>query len=294
MIEPEAWVHIASDGYPLHVLSWRPLGEVRATVLALHGIQSHGGWYHDLGRSLAEAGFEAIFPDRRGSGRNPIDRGHALRLSRLIADQAELLEAIDRGRTQTEPGAEERPRRAVAGISWGAKIALLLAAQRPDLVDALALVCPGIHPRVKVPLRERLAIAWARLTNPSRRFPIPLGDPALFTNTPERQRFIADDPLSLRTATAGLLATSAIADAAVRRSARRVKQSVVLMLAGEDRIIDNQHTRAGIRRLGSANIRVIEYPGAHHTLEFEVDHERYARDLIAWLEEVVLAEEPVR
>ena len=42
----------------------------RGQVVVLHGVQSHGGWYHRLGRTLAAAGYIASFPDRRGSGAN--------------------------------------------------------------------------------------------------------------------------------------------------------------------------------------------------------------------------------
>ena len=64
----------------------------------LHGVQSHGGWYSGLGRRLAEAGYETSFPDRRGSGSNTADRGHAPSVRRLLADLAEWLAAQGRFR----------------------------------------------------------------------------------------------------------------------------------------------------------------------------------------------------
>ncbi len=76
-VEPQIQIQVASDGYPLHVAVWPPSAPSRGRVVVLHGVQSHGGWYHGLGRLLAEAGYEARFPDRRGSGANAIDRGHA-------------------------------------------------------------------------------------------------------------------------------------------------------------------------------------------------------------------------
>ena len=75
---------------------------------------------------------------------------------------------------------------------------MITAAEHPELVDALALICPGLLPRVGVSLGEKLRIAWAMLTNRRKTFPIPLSDPALFTANPEGQAFIAADPLGLR------------------------------------------------------------------------------------------------
>ena len=75
---------------------------------------------------------------------------------------------------------------------------MIAAGRYPELVDALVLICPGLHPRLGVSRRERLQIAWAFLTNRRKRFPIPLSDPALFTANPQGQAFIAADPYSIR------------------------------------------------------------------------------------------------
>src|SRR5271156_2765615 len=91
---PRISTWIASDGYPIHMASWPTPATPRARVVVLHGVQSHGGWYHNLGRTLAEAGYETHFPDRRGSGANRVDRGHAPSSRRLLADVAEYLASL--------------------------------------------------------------------------------------------------------------------------------------------------------------------------------------------------------
>ena len=278
-IAPSAQVVEASDDYPIHVLTWPARGREapRARLVVLHGVQSHGGWYHGLGSRLAEAGYEAVFPDRRGSGANRRERGHAPSAHRLVLDITELIDVL----TAESP---EVPL-AVAGISWGGKLAVLAAAARPSKVRALALICPGLHPKVGIPFRERLRVALAMLTGRSARetFSIPLSDPALFTENPEGQAFIARDPLGLRVGTAGLLAASFFIDRAVARAPRKVRQPVLLMLAGRDRIVENGLTRAYFARLASLEKSMIEYPEGHHTLEFDPHPGRYARDLAEWL-----------
>jgi alpha-beta hydrolase superfamily lysophospholipase len=273
---PEIRSFVASDGYPLHIALWPTEAPARGHVVVLHGVQSHGGWYHRLGRSLSSAGYVASFPDRRGSGANQQDRGHTPSARRLIRDLVEWLQTV----RLEQPGLPI----AVAGISWGGKLAVILAARHPELVDGLALICPGLHPRVGVTARERLKIAWAVMTNRKKRFPIPLSDPALFTDSPAGQAFIAADPLSLHEATAGLLAASVLIDRLVARTPTRIKQSVLLMQAGRDRIIDNERTLEFFKRLAASDTQVIEYAEGHHTLEFDPDPDRYARDLIAWLD----------
>jgi alpha-beta hydrolase superfamily lysophospholipase len=269
----------SSDGYPIHIARWATAGAPRARVVILHGVQSHGGWYHNLGRTLAEAGFEAHFPDRRGSGANRIERGHTPSMARLLDDTSEYLATLKR----TVPGAPT----ALVGISWGGKIATITAGRRPDLVDALALICPGLHPRVGVSRGEKWRIALAYFIQPRKTFPIPLSDPALFTASHAGQEFIANDPLGLRAATASLLTASSFIDRVVRRIPPKVHQPALLMLAGQDRIVDNEKTLAFFAKLASNQREVITYPEGHHTFEFDSDPSQYARDLIGWLDRVL-------
>jgi len=269
-------VHVVDDGYAIHLATWPASSQRKGRIVVLHGVQSHGGWYHLLGRTLASAGYETFFPDRRGSGANQVDRGHAPSARRLILDIVQLLEKVRREKRECPL--------CLVGISWGGKLAVITAARHPDLVNSFALVCPGLRPRVDVSRREKLGVAWAFLTSPKKPFPIPLSDPALFTENPEGQAFIASDPLSLRLGTAGLLASSRFIDRQVRKSLPQIRQPALLMLAGRDRIINNDQTREDFRRIASTDQTVITYPDAHHTLEFEPDPQRYAHDLIAWLE----------
>src|SRR3954471_14174166 len=126
MTEPRIATWAASDGYPIHAASWPTSGPPRGRVVVLHGVQSHGGWYHRLGRTLAGSGYEAHFPDRRGSGANRLDRGHTPSTGRLLADISEYLATL-RGKQPAAPIA-------LAGISWGGKLAVVTAGQRPELV----------------------------------------------------------------------------------------------------------------------------------------------------------------
>src|SRR5262249_17947802 len=127
-------------------------------------------------------------------------------------------------------------------------------------------------------------IAWALMTNRKKRFPIPLSDPALFTDSPAGQAFIAADPLSLHEATAALLAASVLIDRFVARTPSRIKQSALLMKPQRDTIIEHERTHDFFKGLAAIDTEVIEYPEGHHTLEFDPDPDRYARDLVAWLD----------
>ena len=85
-LTPEDRAFVASDGYPFHVAVWPAAQPLKGQVVVLHGVQSHSGWYLSLGRTLAGAGYQASCPDRRGSGPNQCDRGHASSGRRLVSE----------------------------------------------------------------------------------------------------------------------------------------------------------------------------------------------------------------
>ncbi len=104
-------------------------------MLLLHGLSSNGA---DLGLDRA-----AAWRDRSMS--LPLDqRGHGLSdrpedgygFDETTADVAALIDALDL----------ERP--VVVGHSWGANVALSLAADHPDSVRGIVLVDGGLHREV--------------------------------------------------------------------------------------------------------------------------------------------------
>jgi alpha-beta hydrolase superfamily lysophospholipase len=106
----------------------------------------------------------------------------------------------------------------------------------------------------------------------------------LFTADSGRREFIRADPKSLHKATARLLFESARLDIYLRFAVRRVTCPVLLLLAEHDRIIDNAGTRRFVARFPTPDRTVIEYAGAHHTLDFEPGGPPYVPALLNWLE----------
>lgn len=260
----------ASDGYTLHFRAYVPHADVRGHLVCLHGIQSHGGWYERSCSRLAQAGYIVSYLDRRGSGLNWQQRGDAPSYQRLLLDIKEFIAADGLDQPVT-----------LLATSWAGKLGVLLAEEAKPVMQRLVLLCPGLFPQVKPPLRDRLGIVWSKCTQPTKLFHIPLNDPALFSDNAKAQQFLRDDPLSLHHATARFLVESYWLDKAVARIRQLAAIPTLLLLAGQDRIIRNDATRNWLRQV-SRQAEVKEYPAAHHTLEFETD-DRWLTELQAWL-----------
>lgn len=264
-----------SDGYPINVRITEPAVAVKGHIVALHGIQSHSGWYGWSSAKLAEAGYCVHFMDRRGSGLNWQARGDAPGWRRLVDDVIEYVRELN---------ARDPEAKFLMAGSWGGKVATVAARELGEELSGLILWCPGFFARVRPSFGERLRIALAKLARPRKLFPIPLSDPALFTANPEQREFIANDPLTIHYATARLLVASVLLDRQVRQCAPGLNIPVLLLLAERDRIIDSARTRIFVEGWQSNDKRTIEYPNVEHTLEFEPKPERFVNDVISWLD----------
>ncbi len=271
--KPELATFAASDGYPFFFRRYPAAGTARGRVVFIHGVQSHGTWYSASCAKLAEAGYEVLFIDRRGCGQNVKNRGDMPGFRRALDDIAEFIRALPRDGLPVH----------AAAISWGGKLGVALQYRHPGLCRGLMLLCPGIVPKVRPSFFTRARIAVARVFRPSKFFPIPLNDPKLFTANVERQKFVEQDQLGLRYATARMLFGSFALDIYLRRAAKGVTIPLLLLLAEHDAIIQNEGVRAYVDKLPSNDKNVIEYADAHHTLEFEGDDHAFINDMIAWL-----------
>jgi len=265
----------ASDGYTLRFRKYESANPKGPVIAFNHGIQSHGGWYDRGCRYFADAGFTNYFFDRRGSGLNESDRGHARSHFQLMDDLRASLAMVRR----EHPGSPL----ILAAISWGGKLAVATLADHPQLADGLILVAPGFVPQVHPPLGDQLRIALAGPFRPRRKLPVPLSDPALFTPHPEGQELIAQDPVSIREASARLLFCSRLLDFRLRRVAKRITHPTLLVLASMDRIIHNAQTRAFVGGFASKDVEIVELEGGH-TLEFEPDPTPYYETLRRWID----------
>ena len=115
-----------------------------------------------------------------------------------------------------------------------------------------------------------------------RRVAVPLRDPALFTDVPRWQAYVRDDPLTLREVTIRFAAADRDLTRYAREEPRSIRVPTLLVLAGRDRIVENEPTRAFFRQLGTEDRQLVEFPDAAHTLEFDPACGDYCRAIGDW------------
>src|ERR1043165_9133281 len=128
---PRIDFYTARDGRRLAVRVWRSIDAPKARVVCLHGITSHAGWYYEVAQHLAGAGFRVHFLDRRGSGLNADQPGDVDDWQIWIDDVAAYLNAGCKGGGNGSRHCDLPT--ILCGISWGGKLAPVVARRYPAL-----------------------------------------------------------------------------------------------------------------------------------------------------------------
>jgi acylglycerol lipase len=253
--------------------------EPQASVVHLHGIQSHGGWYVDTARELARRGFTVLLADRRGSGASAGPRGHFDRRAQLVADVRAFVELAGR----QAPG---RPVILVGGC-WGVRPAVAAARRMQDELAGLALVCPAVKVKIDLTPAEKARVLAGTVLRPRAPVRVPL-TPEMFTRNPRWVEFIRTDPLALREVTARFYFETARFDLELARE-RGLKLPMLLLRSGGDPIVDGEAVDRWFARMPSDRKETVVYPDFGHIPDFEEDRERYWDDLSSWMERTASA-----
>ncbi len=119
-----------AEGVELHVLDWSPPEPSGLPFVLVHGLSSNARLWDGVARRLADVGHATIAVDQRGHGlSSKPDAGYDFET--ITNDLAALLNMVG----------FERP--IVAGQSWGANVAVELAARHPGRTAGIVAVDGG-------------------------------------------------------------------------------------------------------------------------------------------------------
>ena len=260
----------------IHRHRWEPregVGRRAGGVYLLHGIGEHAARYERLAARLARAGWAVAAHDHRGHGRSGGARGVARPPDRLVRDARVELErfAADIG---TAPF--------LFGHSLGGVVATELALERRVPLAGLVLSAPAIVPRLTPADRMKLRVMSALA--PSHALELPY-DASRLTHDADEIAAAQGDALIHGFKSAGLVNwLLAAAERALERAAE-LDLPTLLLVAGEDLLIDGESTLAFAEGVPAARLTLHRYEGCRHELLNEVPErrERVMADIVGWL-----------
>jgi alpha-beta hydrolase superfamily lysophospholipase len=262
-------------GTRLYCRSWHADAPARGVIVIVHGVGEHIGRYMNLVLPLTSHGYEVCGYDHRGHGRSSGQRVHVGRWCEYREDLAFVLDQI----------AQRRADQAIFlyGHSMGALVVLdflLRGSRKPaGAMISGAPIEPGEAAQPwRIAMARGLSRVWPRCT-------LALGLKSVdLSRDPDVVRAYDADPGVAKRATARWCAETLDAIARTRAHAAELKNPLLLLHGGADRV----NLPGGTRFLQNAvrnpapTVRI--YPGGYHEPHNDLQHDQVAADVIQWLD----------
>lgn len=256
----------ASDGEFIHIRWWRPK-KVKGTIIVLHGMGDHSGWYNEFIDHFHLKGYEVYAMDRRGSGLNPSNKGDVIDYRVWERDIKEFIKS------------KKLKKVTLVGISLGSLLALSFALKHPNYVKDIILIVPALKNKLKMNLFLEVSILFAIVFNPTKMFQIPC--PTKWVVADEKYiKKIRKDPLNDRYFTARFFREVIRMRHYVFKNYHKIHVPQIVFLGEDDHIIENNYTIKFFK-----DSKIIIYKGAQHGIVFG-NIKGLANDIDEWLKRV--------
>jgi alpha-beta hydrolase superfamily lysophospholipase len=259
-----------ADGTALFAADYALVGG-RGGIVIMHGLGEHCGRYRHVAQFLNECGYTVRAYDHRGHGRSGGPRGDIPGNESLL-DDAKLVIDDFAARLGQPPF--------LLGHSMGGLIAAHFATRGVSPLAGLVLSSPALRIRLSGAQKFLLKI----LTAAAPGFGTPNG---LDANYLSHDKAVVDayknDPLVHNKISARLLNYMLAAIDFVQGAAPQLKTRTLLLVAGDDHLVDASGSEAFAQRLATGTGTMHLYPELYHEIFNETDKARVFNDFRQWL-----------
>jgi alpha-beta hydrolase superfamily lysophospholipase len=249
---------ITANDINIPCYTW-PSEKPRATVIFVHGLKSHAGWFMDAGHAFAERGIKIYAFDRRGSGLSQEARGDITHYRAWLDD----IDAMVRLARSEYPNTPVH----ILGHCFGAKQALGYALLHQNSISSLSLIAPPQGAlKVDISLFEKLKVGFHIISGKSFRVKVPIED-TIFTDEPNYVEFIKNDALRLQTMTTRFCVQVLKFDRWIAQHLSELKLPILCLMSEHDDIVDlNRFRNHFFNRLTTPKKEISLYDCRHHLL----------------------------
>ena len=267
----------AADGTHLFVLDWpAPVGQPTCGgVVLMHGLGEHCGRYAHVAQFFNQLGWTVRAYDQRGHGRSSGPRGDVPADGTLLDDAAQVLADF----SSTHADLWVTPP-LLFGHSMGGLFAARFATSARLPLRGLILSSPLLVLRL-TPFQSMLAAVMRRLA-PG--FAVSNGLKAAYLS--HDLALVAAyriDPYGQGKISARLLRAIRAAIEQVQRDAASLRLPVLMVVAGDDRLVDASGSEQFYARSDPARVVMHRYPQMYHEIFNEIDKDQVFDDLRVWL-----------
>ncbi len=260
----------------LYQQSWTPDGDVRASILLVHGLGEHSSRYTHVAEHLTERGFAVHTLDHYGHGKSDGQPGYVERFSVFLDGVAALLHKVQ----------SENPEQPLflVGHSMGGLIAATYLLEQQAAFRACVLSGPAIKsdqapPAIVVALIRLIAVLVPTA-------PLIQLDASGVSRDPDVVKAYMNDPLVHHgRLSARLLSEMSATMKRTLAKAGEIRIPIFLMHGDADLLTAPSGSVELHAEVGSEDKTLKLYPGLFHEIFNEPEREAVLADMSNWLEE---------
>ena len=273
---------------PLRV--WKPDGQPKAVILALHGFNDYSKAFESPAKTLTDAGYLVYAYDQRGFGDAP-NRGGWPGVAGLVGD-LRIASALIRARHPTLP-------LVLLGESMGGAVIMAAMAQDADgglangavpengaalNADAVILSAPAVWARETMPGWQRVGLEIIGHTIPLMQFTGQGLNKVPSDNIDMLRKLSRDKKVIKWTRVDAIYGLVNLMDAAYA-AAPDLRGNVLILMGQHEDIIPPEVMATFERRLPPAEcgLRLAQYDSGFHMLLRDLKAERVLGDIVAWV-----------
>lgn len=271
-----------ADGVDLYVRDWPvPAGtRRRGAALIVHGLGEHSGRYDHVAAALNASGIAVRSYDHRGFGQSGGTRGVIPNETALLDDAKLVFDAF--ATEARSSGDTELP--FLIGHSMGGAIAARAVTGRWITPGGLVLSSPALKLPLRALDRWRVRLGAALAPNKTQPHGLPLDKISHDQDVPVATK---RDPFCHDRVSPRLVSFLLDSGLKARRGAARIEIPTLLLVSGDDRLVDPEGAREFARAMPSGRVTLYEYEELYHEVfnEREPDRSRVLGDLRDWIEQ---------
>lgn len=266
------------DGLELYYQNWYPEGEIKAILVIVHGLGGHSNKYSNMVDYLLGKQYAVYGLDLRGHGRSPGQRGYINAWSEFRGDLAAFIELIQ----HQQPGCPIF----VLGHSLGAVVVCDYILRQPQAASKLqgaiafapAIGKVGVS-KFRLFLGNLLSKIWPR-------FSLSTG---LDLSAASRDETVltayTQDTLRHNRGSARLATEYFATVAWIHNHAPEWHIPLLILHGSADTVALPEGGERFYQNVAYADKLRIEYPGAYHDLQADLNYQEVLADLEKWLDE---------
>ncbi|WP_066376627.1 MULTISPECIES: alpha/beta hydrolase [unclassified Anabaena] len=261
----------------LYYQGWLPKGTVKAILVIIHGLGGHSNKYRNIFEHLVPKQYGIYALDLRGHGRSPGRRGHIISWAEFREDVRAFLEFIQSQHPQSPIF--------LLGHSLGAVIVfdyVLHYAPAASTLNGVIALAPAIGKvgvsKFRLLLGRLLSRVWPSFT---------LNTGLDLTAASRDEKVLAaytQDVLRHTVASARLATEYLAAVAWIDHHASDWQVPLLILHGSADRIALPEGSEMFYQLIAYPDKLRIEYPGAYHELQNDLNYQEVLADLEKWLE----------